>query len=340
MKNAVNTEFQHRGGVKHSSSAPFQDLIKRFFESLKKKCRELSLVNSESTTNKQVLSSRINEVHCGILEHAKRYRNTSHKTIINCFIRQSGMTHFVKCVAFTLAETLVVMGIIGVVAALTIPNLNQSTGDREKVAKLKKVYANLTDAFGRATAVYGPIDEWFINLPEGISANQRLADRMTEFMKISKNCGTEGSGCFPDDDYRVLDGNSAESPINWDLEPMYLLADGTAIDFFIGSLTCNDTIGQLNGCCGLLYVDIDGIKGPNTLGKDYFMFHVAKSGIYPQGAQILHSKSANYGEFCFGSGSYCAGWVIEMGNMDYLKADRQGKCPNGTTLSVDNPTCK
>ena len=30
-----------------------------------------------------------------------------------------------KYIAFTLAETLIVMGIIGVVAALTIPNLNQ-----------------------------------------------------------------------------------------------------------------------------------------------------------------------------------------------------------------------
>ena len=68
----------------------------------------------------------------------------------------------VETIAFTLAETLVVMGIIGVVAALTIPNLNQSTGDGEKVAKVKKVYANLEDAFVRATAVYGPFDECFI----------------------------------------------------------------------------------------------------------------------------------------------------------------------------------
>ena len=48
----------------------------------------------------------------------------------------------VKAIAFTLAETLVVMGIIGVVAALTIPNLNQSTGDREKIAKVKKIYSD------------------------------------------------------------------------------------------------------------------------------------------------------------------------------------------------------
>ena len=65
--------------------------------------------------------------------------------------------------AFTLAETLIVMGIIGVVAALTLPNLNSSTGDKEKVAKVKKIYQNLNDAFGRAQAVYGPYNEWFVN---------------------------------------------------------------------------------------------------------------------------------------------------------------------------------
>lgn len=43
-----------------------------------------------------------------------------------------------KLIAFTLAETLIVMGIIGVVAALTLPNLNSSTGDKEKVVKVKK----------------------------------------------------------------------------------------------------------------------------------------------------------------------------------------------------------
>ena len=65
--------------------------------------------------------------------------------------------------AFTLAETLIVMGVIGVVAALTLPNLNNSTGDKEKVAKVKKIYAELNDAFGRAEVAYGPINQWFVN---------------------------------------------------------------------------------------------------------------------------------------------------------------------------------
>ncbi len=275
----------------------------------------------------------------------KRCRNTSHKTVINCFVRQSGMTHLTKCVAFTLAETLVVMGIIGVVAALTIPNLNQSTGDREKVAKVKKIYANLTDAFGRATAVYGPIDEWFINLPEGVTAHRRFADRMTEFMKISKNCGT-GSGCFADGVYHQLDGGGDESPNTWTNEPKVLLADGTALDFYISSDDCSDEWGATSDSpaaksCGLIYVDIDGSKGPNIMGKDYFDFYVTSTGIYPKGGKNTDDGKDNDSleTFCFVNGMSCTGWVIETGNMDYLKANG-GVCPNGTTLSWENTSCK
>ena len=80
------------------------------------------------------------------------------------------------------------MGIIGVVAALTIPNLNSSTADKEKVAKVKKLYSNLQDALGRAQAVYGPYDEWFTGLTNYKDISTRFGERMTEFMKVSKNC--------------------------------------------------------------------------------------------------------------------------------------------------------
>ena len=244
MKKIVNTDSHSGGWVKPSSSATFPDLIKRFFEGIKKKCCELSLVNSELITNKQANDNKVDSPL------------TTHNSLV-------------KAIAFTLAETLVVMGIIGVVAALTIPNLNQSTGDREKVAKLKKVYSNLEDAFGRATAVYGPIEEWFINLPEDVTTHQRLADRMTEFMKISKNCGT-GSGCFPDGVYHR---SSSEEPNDWDDEPKVLLADGTALDFYITSNDCSINNGATSDSpaaktCGVIYVDIDGPKGANTAAKD------------------------------------------------------------------------
>ena len=231
-----------------------------------------------------------------------------------------------KKFAFTLAETLVVMGIIGVVAALTIPNLNQSTGDREKVAKVKKIYSNLEDAFGRATAVYGPFDEWFINdvgengSPDNKAISTRIANRITEFMKVSKDCGYEGTGCFSDS-YKRLDDDKMPSPIENKSSYMVLLADGTALNFDSSSV----------------FVDIDGIKGANTLGKDLFSFVLNKDGIVPP--VTIKDGNEALKLHCFNLG-VCSGWVVMIGNMDYLKINNKGICPNGTELTWENTSCK
>ena len=124
----------------------------------------------------------------------KKILFTVHNSL-DCLARQSRKS------AFTLAETLIVMGIIGVVAALTLPNLNSSTGDKEKVAKLQKIYSNLNDAFARAQAVYGPFDEWGIGY-NSVADGKKFGERLTEFMKISKNCAMDyDGGCKTNDDY-------------------------------------------------------------------------------------------------------------------------------------------
>ena len=114
---------------------------------------------------------------------------------------------FRKAFAFTLAETLIVMGIIGVVAALTIPNLNSSTADKEKVAKVMKVYSNLKDAFGRAEAVYGSVDEWFSGDANATAQATRAGERLSEFLKVSKNCGVTTNEKCPNGKI-ILDGTN------------------------------------------------------------------------------------------------------------------------------------
>ena len=110
---------------------------------------------------------------------------------------------FRKALAFTLAETL----IICVVAALTIPNLNSSTADKEKVAKVMKVYSNLNDAFGRAEAVYGSVDEWFSGDANATAQATRAGERLFEFLKVSKNCGVTTNGKCPNGK-TILDGTN------------------------------------------------------------------------------------------------------------------------------------
>ena len=49
--------------------------------------------------------------------------------------------------AFTLAEVLITLGIIGIVAAMTLPALIQKNSEKEIIAKLKKFNSTMDQAF-------------------------------------------------------------------------------------------------------------------------------------------------------------------------------------------------
>ena len=231
-----------------------------------------------------------------------------------------------KLLAFTLAETLIVIGVIGVVAALTLPNLNQSTCNKEKVAKVKKIYQNLNDALGRAEAVYGPIETWINGINEEPVINNKVGERITEFMKISKNCGLEiNTGCFKSGGEKGLDNSNANTYVS-SSENVYkiITTDGTSVGFMKfrnGS--------SLQGGDGRIYVDIDGPnKGKNTLGMDIFVFVFDENnGVIPYGPHKYNSwDQANANERK--QGGYAAWWIIDNDNMDYLK------CPDKLSETV------
>ena len=233
-------------------------------------------------------------------------------------------TKLKQSIAFTLAETLIVMGIIGVVAALTLPNLNSSTGDKEKVVKLQKIYSNLNEAMGRAIAVYGPYNEWGLTF----SNSEKFLDRLSDFLKISKNCGLENStSCINTDNIK-------------ELNPTNIASDSPRIRLFSKSLILADGV-SLTATPTEIVVDIDGPnKGANTWGKDFFQFTVdADTGeIFPYGYNDL--TDTNILNRCVKVGTYCGAWIIQYGNADYLKVDSSGKCANDKVLSTTNTSCK
>ena len=243
-------------------------------------------------------------------------REDSFKTHKLFSIRSSLFTNL----AFTLAETLIVMGIIGVVAALTLPNLNSSTNNKEKVVKVKKIYQNLNDAFGRAQAIYGPSEEWGVNKTSNEKA-EIFGSRITEFMKISKFCGTN-TGCFKNETIKGLYSGSGFNPETSNT-PKYkfITADGTSI--VINSYS--------------VYFDIDGPnKGNNQYGRDIFYFGINNNEI-TRGCPTEGTFSALLG-YLKGTAVYAGCWILEYDNADYLQLIN-GKCPNGTTPTESNPRC-
>ena len=108
----------------------------------------------------------------------------------------------------------------------------------------------MNDAYGRAVAVYGPFDEWFINDGNDAAVKaKRMGEPITEFMKVSKTCGTaESQGCFTSGVAKTLNG---ENDLELDKGTDYykiITADGMSVSFH-------------NGCGADIRVDIDG---PNS----------------------------------------------------------------------------
>lgn len=69
--------------------------------------------------------------------------------------------------AFTLAEVLITLGIIGLVAAMTIPSLIANTQKDEAVSKLK-AYSTISQAILLAKADNGSVSDWSWRNPDGV----------------------------------------------------------------------------------------------------------------------------------------------------------------------------
>ncbi|MBQ3311578.1 type II secretion system protein [bacterium] len=255
----------------------------------------------------------------------------------------------VHSLAFTLAETLIVMGIIGVVAALTIPNVNKNTGEAEKVAKFKKLYAELNEAHNRATAIYGPVEKWFVNDDNSYVWSARYFNRISEFLKIQKNCGcynarcgvTATTGCMYNDGngkYKYLYGSEQNYLFDGTSYPRAILANGASFMVDVVFKLCNADDKQIN--CGYLHLDIDGPnKGKHTWGIDFFQLEITKEGIKPArySSEYLasHMSRITYGGYDAGQ------WIMDFGNMDYLNTkDHTDEtlsrtCKNGKLLGYN-----
>lgn len=226
-----------------------------------------------------------------------------------------------KKFGFTLAEVLITLGIIGVVAALIIPILVQNSEERAIVTALKKAYSVLYQASIQAIQENGTPDNWGItgaNSPEALSY-------FLPYLKIDKNCLDNSQGCFPKNvAYYYLTSSKGSLPLDgW--RPSLRLAGGILIQVNAGWSDCSASYGTTNNLksiCSIYLVDVNGDKGPNIFGKDTFTFLLNKyGGIIPSGVQqqtgwYYFTNDCQNKDNAFGLG--CTGWVISNNNMDYL----------------------
>ena len=277
------------------------------------------------------------------------------------------MSLFKKFTAFSLAEMLIVLGIVGTISAVTIPTLTSSSNYKERVVQLKKAYTILNDAQGRSIASYGQLRTWFKTDTNAKAYTKRYYDRITDFIKINKggssssitDCFGGTSGTMSTLDKSTL---SLATTFGFTFSNSYQLklSDGTSMLIAITDKTCstNKAITKTNcpgtycNICGYAFVDLDGPrKGNNTLGKDIFGFYIEKNAITPMGGRASDmqgsltasnetAENTALKNTCFTNGNLCTSWVIENESLDYLNAIK-GVCDgNGKNLSWSVISCK
>ena len=232
--------------------------------------------------------------------------------------------------AFTLAEVLITLGIIGVVAALTLPSLIQRNIEKQRVAQLKKAYSELSQAYNLAVEEFGAPTEWGMGGMYEEKSHYIMASSMKKFLKLSvdcvdmteaqteKNCGFKGAfggaqGIYNERNYKYV-----------------VLNDGALVQFQIYSGACNWPFGVINNVCGEISVDLNGATPPNRNGEDIFNIFITRNKLVPAGIDgdsLSFERACNraikkpYGWYSGDNMYSCTAWVLYNENMDYLHCD-------------------
>lgn len=170
--------------------------------------------------------------------------------------------------AFTLAEILIVLAIIGVVATLTLPGLLMSYRDRTYVAQLQRTYNSLSNA-ATAQMLADDVDD----LSKSSMTNSKgIEEFIRNNLKVSNDCGSNTGDCFAGDysDFNKSTTKSAYDLSSWpgSDKRCYLLNTGASI--------CMGPMSQ-NGYANIM-IDTNGQAGPNVNGLDLFRLSMDKYG--------------------------------------------------------------
>lgn len=169
---------------------------------------------------------------------------------------------------FTLAEVLITLGIIGVVAALTMPGLITNYQKKAMAVKLKQTYSLLKNAEQLATIEYGRPQDWDYNTVDGTGGlnipKSDLAGWFEKYyapyLKLQKM--PKSYLYTMSSKIKNIDGAAPYAGFQTSPLPSYQLANGVVLTPWA------------NNQYFVFAVDLNGKASPNVIGKDIFDFEV------------------------------------------------------------------
>jgi len=207
------------------------------------------------------------------------------------------MQHGTRKTAFTLAEVLITLGIIGIVAAMTLPALIQKNNNRIVETRLKKFYSSINQAVELAESEYGDKKDWFTNYTTPEEVQEWFMKYLGKNLKILKT---------------TYDTNNRFTVYFTDGSGLKLFNEGTTRDWvFYPSKPdkCDEKYGMINsvnrgglGICAFAFIYAPAVDMKYHYNKGFEPWKYAWSG---DRTDLLSG--------CKGNGNYCTA-LIQMNN--------------------------
>ena len=166
---------------------------------------------------------------------------------------------YVKKAAFTLVEVLIVIGIIGIVAAMTLPNMYTNFKKRQTVTGLQVAYSMFSQAIKQSVAENGEVGTWDFSVEKNVPEKYIVPYLAgTTKLKTGYNMRTL---------YQHGQTGYTYSDWSWNINtrPLYSTPKGMVFNY-----------ANANDGYPTLVVDVNGVKSPNIMGIDGFTLWIDK----------------------------------------------------------------
>lgn len=220
----------------------------------------------------------------------------------------------IRKIGFTLSEVLITLGIIGIVAAMTLPNIIAKYKQSVMVNQLKKAYSVMSQAMLFTVQKDGDLTSLNVRDYSQESINNWYKFYLKPYMNVTHECYNE-VGCWAKG-VKTIGGVTPYYGSNRGIGENIVVF--TTLDGFNVSLDAYGNTGMRfgvkseNGASDflLVFVDVNGNKRPNIVGKDIHAFVFSPSrGFVPAGRDLsdkelnancnASNKTVYGGYYCF-----------------------------------------
>lgn len=229
---------------------------------------------------------------------------------------------------FTLAEVLITLGIIGVVAAMTMPSLIANYQNKELLTRVKKTYSTFYNAVNLALAETGSseITSVFDTSNTSLQTTQNMQKYFNGAIlcdKVSQGCQSYGIKAQYGKKNEFTEDNVYQATMG---VPYLKLIDGSFIKFYqmsscltireaqkcktdaSGNVVPNssgtdceyETTNWTDTRCAIVQIDTNGLRKPNQYGADVYQIGIYEDGTLKEVGgnghlnQILSSDEIDY----------------------------------------------